>query len=212
MRGSPLPRLLASLLLFASGEAAAQGVAPSSEEEAKVISVLGLGPGKMVGEIGAGDGQLAIRVARAVGPGGRVYATELGDSKRETLKRNAGNAGAGNLEVVEAQVAATGLPRECCDAVFMRDVYHHLTAADLILADLRQALRPGGRLLIIDFEPRASLPGVEGVKEDRRGHGIPMSVLVEELRGAGFEVLSQDAAWRANLYAVVARLRPPAAK
>lgn len=211
MRGLVLPRLVVALLL-AAGEAGAQGHAPTPEEQTRVISILGLGPGNVVAEIGAGDGQLAIRVAKAVSPGGRVYATELGDSKRETLKRNAGKAGAGNMEVIEAQISATGLPRECCDAVFMRDVYHHLTAADSILADLRKSLRPGGRLLIIDFEPRASLSGVEGVKEDRRGHGIPMSVLVGELRGAGFEVVSQDPAWRSDLYAVVARLIPPAAK
>ena len=205
------PLLLAVSLLVAPRESVAQGSPPTPEEEAKVIAVLGLVPGKVVGEIGAGRGQLAISVAKAVGPGGRVYATEL-PSMRDLLRRNAKEAGVSNLEVVAAESETTGLAPECCEAVFMRDVYHHLTAPGLILADIRKALRPEGRLLIIDFEPRASLPAVDGVKENRRGHGIFMSLLVEELKEAGFEVVSQDPAWRSGLFAVTARLGPKPAK
>ncbi len=197
--------LLVSLLLVLGRGTGAQGWSPTAAEEAKVISVLGLAPGKIVGEIGAGDGALSLRVAQAVAPNGRVYATELGEAKRAGLKRNVDRAGAANVEILEAQTETTGLSAACCDAVFMRDVYHHLTAPEAILADIRKALRPGARLLVIDFEPRSGLPEVEGVPENRRGHGIPMSVLVEELKAAGFEILSQDAAWRSDLYAVAAR-------
>ncbi len=198
-----LALLLPLLLVFCRG-AFPQGWAPSSAEEAKLLSVLGLAPGKMVGEIGAGDGLLSIRVAKAVGSEGRVFATELA-ARRDTLKKSVERAGARNVEVVEARTSSTGLEEACCDAIFMRDVYHHITAPDQILADIRRALRPAGRLLIIDFEPRSSLPEVDGVKENRRGHGIPMTVLVQELRASGFEVISQDAAWREDLYAVLAR-------
>lgn len=197
--------LLAAPLYVEPRPACAQGWSPTADEEAKVIGVLGLSPGKVVGEIGAGEGQLSIRVARAVSPGGRVYASELGESKRDALRRNASKAGARNVEVIEAQVSLTGLPKECCDAVFMRDVFHHLTSPEAILADIRKALRPKGRLLIIDFEPRSSLGRVEGVRENRGGHGVPRSVLVEELKAAGFEVVSEDPTWRADLYAVVAQ-------
>lgn len=192
--------------------APAQGFAPRAAEEAKVIAVLDLTPGRVAAEIGAGDGQLAIKAARAVAPGGRVYASELGDSKISALKRSAAAAKLQNLEVVAAQPTATGLDPSCCDAIFMRDVYHHFTAPDQILADLRKALRPSGRLLIIDFEPRGSLPSVDGVRENRRGHGIPMTILVAELTAAGFDVVSEDPSWREDLYAVVARQPAPPAQ
>jgi precorrin-6B methylase 2 len=205
---------LASLLLLAGPwllgprPANAQGFAPTREEESKLVKVLGLSPGKIVAEIGAGEGQLSIRVAQAVSPGGRAYASELGEAKRATLKRNTAKAGARNVEVIEAQESATGLKAGCCDVVFMRDVYHHLTVPEAILGDIRKALRPDGRLLVIDFEPRSSLGRVEGVRENRGGHGVPRSVLVEELKAAGFEVVSEDPAWRSDLYAVVAQAPP----
>jgi precorrin-6B methylase 2 len=197
--------VVAAVALLVSTQASAQGWGPTPQEEAKVLSVLGLAPGKTVAEIGAGDGRLSLRAARAVSPGGRAFATELGGSKLETLKRNAATEGVRNIEVIEAQTLTTGLAKGCCDAIFMRDVYHHLTSPDEILADIRKALRPGGRLLIIDFEPRGGLSTVDGVRENRRGHGIPMGVLVNELKAAGFEMISEDAAWREDLYAVVAR-------
>lgn len=196
--------LLLGALFVVAHDASAQGYGPTSQEEAKLVRVLALAPGKVVGEIGAGDGQLTLHSAKAVSPGGRVYATELA-AKLDTLRRNAAAAGLTNVEMVEAQVRSTGLPEACCDAIFMRDVYHHLTEPRDILADVLRALRPQGRLLIIDFEPRSSLPPVQGVPENRRGHGIPMSVVAEELKAAGFEIVSQDNAWREDLYAVVAR-------
>lgn len=194
---------LGALFVLAQ-EVSSQGYGPTPQEETKLVRVLGLAPGKVVGEIGAGDGQLTLHSAKAVSPGGRVYATELA-AKLDTLRHNASAAGVTNVAVVEAQVASTGLPEGCCDAIFMRDVYHHLTAPKEILADILRALRPQGRLLIIDFEPRRSLPPVEGVPENRRGHGIPIGVVAEELKAAGFEIVSQDNAWREDLYAVVAR-------
>ena len=196
--------LLIGALFVCAHNASAQGYGPTPQEEAKLVRVLGLVPGKVVGEIGAGDGHLTLHSAKAVSPGGRVHATELA-AKLDTLRRNAAAAGVTNVDVVEARVSSTGLPEGCCDAIFMRDVYHHLTEPRDILKDILRALRPQGRLLIIDFEPRQSLPPVEGVPDNRRGHGIPIGVVAEELKAAGFEIVSQDSAWREDLYAVVAR-------
>lgn len=197
--------LLLGTLFLLPHQGSAQGYGPTPQEEAKLVAVLALAPGKVVGEIGAGDGQLTIRSAKAVGPDGRVFATELGETKLDTLKRNLAGVGVKNVEVIEARVNRTGLPAACCDAIFMRDVYHHLTEPADVLADVLKALRPEGRLLIVDFEPRTSLPPVAGVPENRRGHGIPIGVVSEELRAAGFEIVSEDRAWREDLYAVLAR-------
>ncbi len=141
--------LLLATLFVLPHSGSAQGYGPTSQEEAKLVSILSLSPGRIVGEIGAGDGRLTIRSAKAVGPGGEVFATELGETKLETLKRNLAAAGIKNVEVIEARINGTGLPASCCDAIFMRDVYHHLTAPSEVLADILKALRPEGRLLIV---------------------------------------------------------------
>ena len=73
-----------------------------------------------------------------------------------------------NVTVVEGDATDTRLPEGCCDAVFMRDVFHHLTDAAAINASIARALRPGGVFVVIDF-----LPGNEG-------HGITPEKLVEE--------------------------------
>ena len=206
-RSRRLPAFLVALLcLGGSRVSVAQGFGPTAEEEARVPVRLGLKAGSVVGEIGAGDGRLTLLVAQAVGPGGRVFSTELGEDKLETLRSAVKRSGQANVSVVAADVRKTGLPAACCEAVFMRDVYHHFTAPDEILADIRRALRPGGRLLIIDFEPRQGLGAVEGVRANRRGHGIPMTVLVEELKAQGFEIENQDPDWRSDLFAVLARV------
>ena len=204
-RSAALLLLLLGTLFVLPHNGSAQGYGPTSQEEAKLVSILSLSPGRNVGEIGAGDGQLTIRSAKAVGPAGKVFATELGAAKLETLKRNLAGAGLKNVEFIEARIDGTGLPAGCCDAIFMRDVYHHLTAPKDVLADILKALRPEGRLLIVDFEPRNSLPPVAGVPDNRRGHGIPIGVVAEELKAAGFEIVSEDRAWREDLYAVLAR-------
>lgn len=71
------------------------------------------------------------------------------------------------MTVLEAGERATHLPPECCDAIFMRRVYHHLTAPSAILTSIHEALRPGGRLVIIDFRPDGLLGMVTRMGVDR---------------------------------------------
>ncbi len=67
--------------------------------------------------------------------------------------------------------------------------HHHITHPEAMHASLRRALRPGGRLAIIDFEPFPRMLGIpEGVPQNRAGHGMPLEVLLDELAGAGFEL------------------------
>jgi SAM-dependent methyltransferase len=83
----------------------------------------------------------------------------------------------------------TQLPADCCDGIFLREVYHHLTNPAAMDRSLYRSVRPDGRLAIIDFEP---LPGTRppaGVPANRRGHGAPKRTVEQELTAAGFELL-----------------------
>jgi ubiquinone/menaquinone biosynthesis C-methylase UbiE len=174
--------LLGTFVLLLAGAASAES------ESDRVAALLGLRPGVTVADIGAGDGDYALDFARRVGPSGRVYATELGEEKLAELRESARDAGLANLEVVAAQLEATGLPTACCAAIFLRHVYHHLSAPAAVDKDLLRALAPGGRLVIVDFPPTWFLVpfAPEGVGEERTSHGITIDAALRELEAAGF--------------------------
>lgn len=162
----------------------------AAESEAERLAVLlRLAPGMTVAEIGAGDGELALDFARRVGASGRVYATELEAEKQGEIRSAAQAEGLANVEVLPAQIEATGLPTACCAVVFMRHVYHHLTAPAAIDGDILRALEPGGALVIVDFPPTWFLVpfAPEGVGEERTSHGIEIDAALRELEAAGFE-------------------------
>ncbi len=171
--------------------------AAAQSELERTANLLGLEPGAAVAEIGAGDGEFAVALARRVGPDGRVYATEIESEKRAAIAAEASEQGLANVEVLEAQVAATGLPSACCRAVFMRHVYHHLRDPAAINRDLLRALEPGGRLLIVDFPPTWYLAPwtPDDVGEERSEHGIELDDARRELEDAGFELVEAIPRW-----------------
>jgi len=148
----------------------------------KLIDVLELRPGMSVADIGAGFGAMAAVLARNLGPTSRVYVTDVGDRQLEVLRRDRSE----NVAVIEGGDRSANLSDACCDAIYMRDVYNHFTHPEEIDRSLRAALKPGGRLAIIDFEARPGSPLADGVNPNRGGHGIPPSIVQEEVTAAGF--------------------------
>lgn len=202
------------LIFVAACGLLASPVAAESEAE-RVAALMGLAPGMTVAEIGAGSGAFALEFARRVGPSGRVYATELEAEKLDEIRSKAQDAGLANVEVLPAQLESTGLPAGCCRAVFMRHVYHHLTAPAEIDADILRVLEPGGLLVIVDFPPTWFLVpfAPEGVGKERTSHGIELDAALRELSAAGFEQVKAIADWDTHwfgpdTYALV--LRKPA--
>jgi len=173
----------------------AHGARADQDEAARLAELLALKPGMTVADIGAGEGELAFALAERVGPNGRVYATELDAEKLASLREGAKERP--NVTILEAQVAATGLPSDCCDAIYLRDVYHHLTDPATLNRDIARSLRPGGTLVIIDFRPGSLLRWirVEGVDASRTGHGISPEDAEKELAAAGFEVVRRVDPW-----------------
>lgn len=153
-----------------------------------LVELLRLGPGEVVADIGAGDGEYAIALARVVGEDGRVYATELEEDDRADIALAAREAGVDNVVVEAARIDGTGLPAASCDGAFLRTVYHHLTEPRAVAESLFATIRPGGRLVVIDFPPSFWLGWwtPEGIPEDRGGHGVRPELVVSELEAAGF--------------------------
>jgi ubiquinone/menaquinone biosynthesis C-methylase UbiE len=151
------------------------GFRADGREMPRIRQVLALQPGRVVADVGAGKGELTLALAREVGPNGRVFTTEIDASRLKQLRA----ASPRNVTIIEARADDTGLPSNCCDAIVLRRVYHHLTDPARINASLLQALRPGGVLAVIDFPP----PFFWG----RGSLGVPAHAVVAEVGASGFE-------------------------
>jgi predicted methyltransferase len=202
-------RHLALTLLFgALALAACHGQEQDQKEADRLATLLNWKPGSVVAEIGAGEGGLTLAAAQRVGPTGRVYTTELDPKKLAQLESLAAAQRAHNIIVVKAGEAETNLPRECCDSIFMRRVYHHLTQPAKEDASLFQSLKPGGLLAVIDFPPgegHGDLKPPKGVPKNRGGHGMPKQLLIDELRAAGFQAVTTPSDWPGEDYCVIFR-------
>jgi protein-L-isoaspartate O-methyltransferase len=166
---------------------AISNTAATKVEVQQLADLLELQNGTTVGEIGAGTGWLTVEVARRVGPSGRVFSTELSAPRRAAIEQAVADAGLTNVTVIEAGERQTNLAAGCCSAIFMRRVYHHFSDAGAINSDLRKALRPGGTLAVIDFEP----PRVLGFLT-RCGVGIDRDRLVNEITRTGLQFVRLD--------------------
>jgi ubiquinone/menaquinone biosynthesis C-methylase UbiE len=173
------------------------------EEIARLAELMGWRPGTIVADIGAGDGKYAFAAVGRVGATGKVYATEIDSKKLAELKEEVARRKLANVIVAESKEAETNLPAGCCDAIFLRHVYHHLTKPAEFDRSLARSLKAGGRLAIIDFAPRAGLEPVEGVPSNRGGHGIPQKIVIEELSAAGLQVEKIVNDWPEDSYCVL---------
>jgi ubiquinone/menaquinone biosynthesis C-methylase UbiE len=174
-------------------------------EAAKLADLMHWRSGEVIAEIGAGEGQMSFFAASRVGNTGHVYTTELDDQKLAHLRQQVKKRKLENVTVVKADPIGTNLPDACCEAIFMRRVYHHFKdPAQTDLAILR-ALRPGGLLAVIDFTPRSGLPPIEGAPQGHAGHGIAKNSLLQELKSAGFETVTEPKNWPDDDYCVIVR-------
>jgi ubiquinone/menaquinone biosynthesis C-methylase UbiE len=169
----------------------------------RLRQVLALETGKVVADVGAGEGGLTLALAAEVGSNGRVFSTEIDPQRLGRLREAVLAARLGNVTVVEASVSETGLPPNCCDAIVLRRVYHHVTDPPGINASLLRSLRPGGVLAVIDFPP----PFFFG----RGSFGVPAKTVISEVTGGGFELVRLIDDWpgRGPLASYCVVLRKP---
>jgi SAM-dependent methyltransferase len=195
MRSSRSLRVASGVCALALVLSLPQLYAQMGDEPDRLFKTLELASGMTVGEIGAGAGEMTIEIAKRVGPTGRVYSTELDKARLAEIRERVEREKVTNVTVVEATDRSTNLPDACCDAIFMRDVYHHFTRPEDITQSLFRALKPGGRLAVIDFQPRPNTATPDGVPQNRGGHGIPPNIIAEEGKAAGLSLVSTLAEW-----------------
>jgi ubiquinone/menaquinone biosynthesis C-methylase UbiE len=204
MNGKQLKRLSYLVLACVAAAIFATRVRANAADEIKRLAALmEWKPGTIAADIGAGDGIYTFAAVEHLGAAGKVYATEIDTKKLEELRAEVAKRKLQNVIVVESKEADTNLPTACCDAIFLRRVYHHLTKPAEFDANLVRSLKPGGRLAIIDFPARSGLDPVEGVPSNRGGHGIPQKIVIEELTAAGLQMEKVISDWPDNDYCVL---------
>jgi predicted methyltransferase len=144
----------------------------AEEEPSRAIEALGLRPGMTVADIGAGSGYYTVRMARRVGPDGKVYATDIQMGMLSLLQRRA------KQEQIQNIVPVLG----ALDLALMVDVYHELSAPQVFVRRLREALKPDGRLVLIEFrkeDPRVPI---------REEHKMSVAQVRQELTADGYSI------------------------
>jgi SAM-dependent methyltransferase len=186
------PRVVVLAILAALGAGRVAGAQDTVFPTAKLFEALALTPGATACEMGAGDGELSLDAATRVGAQGHVYANELGDNVQKLRDRIAA-AKRPQIAIVAGAADRTNFPDGACDVVFMRKVYHHFDTPAAMNLSIAAALKPGGRLAIVDFGPP---PGAEAAKPADRDtdghHGITAPTVVRELKAAGFEAITTE--------------------
>lgn len=116
-----------------------------------IVEAVGLRPGMDVADVGAGTGFFTMLFARAALPGGKVYAVDINTGFLEMIRKRAAEASLDNVETVLCTQDSASLSPGSIDVAFICDTYHHFEHPKRTMHSIRLALRPGGRVIIIDF-------------------------------------------------------------
>ena len=157
----------------------------------EIFAAMGVKPGAVVGDIGAGGGYFTSRLSRAVGDTGRVYAVDVGADVIRRLSTRVTSEGLKNVEVVHGAPSDPKLPPATLDAALIVNAYHEMNEHQAMLAALKAALKPSGRLVIV--EPISTARRANGRADQTRNHEIGIDFVRQDAREAGFvEVQAED--------------------
>jgi precorrin-6B methylase 2 len=158
---------------------------PERESEENVegaLNAIGLKPGMTVAEVGAGTGYVALRMARRVGPTGKVYANDMQPEMLQLLRVNATKAGLSNVVTVLGSVTDPKLPLGQIDLIILVDVYHEFSQPQKMLEGIRSALKPDGRLVQLEY--RKEDPAVPILPD----HKMSVTEAKTEVQAEGFKL------------------------
>jgi precorrin-6B methylase 2 len=151
------------------------------EDPDQAIRLLRIQKGATVADVGAGSGNISIRLAKAVGPTGKVYANDIQPGMLDILQKNVAKAKLTNVVPVLGAIDDPKLPAESIDLAIMVDVYHEFSEPQKMLQRLREAIKPGGRLVLLEY--RAEDPEVPILRE----HKMTKAQVKLEVENEGFK-------------------------
>ena len=151
----------------------------------QIMDALGIGDGSVVADLGAGGG-FTVRLAKRVGPNGIVYAEDIQPQMIEAIQRRVQREGLRNVQTVLGAADHPSLPREQLDAALMVETLYEVEDRLSLLGHVRAALKPGGRLGVVEYRTDGGGPGPP--REQR----LPTSQVVRAAEAAGFRLVRQE--------------------
>jgi len=151
------------------------------EQPSKVLDALELHPGEVVADIGAGSGYFTFRMAPLVGNTGRVLAVEIQEAMLDALRTRAVALKATNVEVVQGTETDPHLPAGGVDVVLFVDVYHELAYPYEVMTKVRESLRPGGRVVFVEYRKEDPAVRIKAV------HEMTVAQLDKEMSAVGLK-------------------------
>jgi ubiquinone/menaquinone biosynthesis C-methylase UbiE len=154
----------------------------TEEEPDKALDAIGIRPGMTVADVGAGTGYMSLRMARRVGPNGKVYANDLQPEMLTRLRARAQREKLSNVETVLGAEADPKLPAGKIDLILLVDVYHEFGQPQVMLQKMRESLKPDGRLVLLEYrkeDPKVPI---------RPEHKMSVTEVKTEVEAEGFEL------------------------
>jgi predicted methyltransferase len=154
----------------------------------EIVAACKLKPGMIVADVGAGTGLFTRRFAAEVGPNGKVFAVDISPAFLRHIEKTCADGKIKNVETILCDQFSTKLPPKSVDLVFICDTYHHFEFPQKTMHSIHEALRPGGQVILIDFER------IEGKSTDWiLGHvRAGKEVFVREITASGFKMIGEE--------------------
>jgi predicted methyltransferase len=172
------------------------------DQRIAIVAASGVKSGMRVADIGAGTGLFTLLFARVVGPTGHVTAVDISPTFITNIQRRAQDEKLGNVSTRVNSQTDTGLPPSSVNLIFISDAYHHFEQPRATLASIHRALRPGGSLVVIDFEriEGTSSPWVlNHVRAEKKS-------VVQEIEAAGFRLTADKKLLKENFFLCFTKL------
>lgn len=166
------------------------------DKRADIVTATGVRAGMHVADIGAGTGLFTLLFADAVGPSGTVYAVDVSPGFIQNIEERAQKRGLENVVGIINTQKDTRLPPGSIDLAFMSDTYHHFEHPLQMLASVHSALRPGGGLVVVDFEREENVGSQWVLSHVRAGK----ETVINEIEAAGFELVEDRPLLRENFF------------
>ena len=160
-----------------------------------VMDLIGIRPGLVIGEVGAGRGRVTVHLAARVGNTGKIYANDIDTTAIDYLKERCRRQGISNVEIIQGLVDDARFPPNSLDLVFMAYVFHHVEKPVPLLQNLIPTLKPWGVVVMAERKPAnteksARMLTRERVTQEARDAGFQLEILIEDrLKGDNIFIL-----------------------